>query len=286
MIRSRGFGRGVSRRAFLAGAAALAGGLTRTASAATRARGGVPGDRLRVAIVGAGGRGGDDTADLAATGLVDIVALCDVDERQAADAFKKLPRCQAVLRLATAARHREGHRRRDGGDARSQSRHHLDCGDAPRQACLLREAARAQHLGSARDGTRRGEHGPGDADGHAGARVRRHARGRRSAAGRHDRRRHGAARLDRSPRGLVAARRHPAGGDAAGSAGARLGRLARPAPQCGRTTRPTSRSSGAASGTSAPARSATWGSTTSTPRTGASSWARRRRSRSRTARRR
>ena len=71
--------------------AALAGGLTRTASAATRARRGVPGDRLRVAIVGAGGRGGDDTADLAATGLVDIVALCDVDERQAADAFKNYP---------------------------------------------------------------------------------------------------------------------------------------------------------------------------------------------------
>ena len=91
MIPSRGFGRGVSRRAFLAGAAALAGGLTRTASAATRARRGVPGDRLRVAIVGAGGRGGDDTADLAATGLVDIVALCDVDQRQAADAFKKYP---------------------------------------------------------------------------------------------------------------------------------------------------------------------------------------------------
>ena len=90
MTPSRGFGRGVSRRAFLAGAAALAGGL-RTASATTRARRGLRGDRLRVAIVGAGGRGGDDTADLAATGLVDIVALCDVDQRQAADAFKKYP---------------------------------------------------------------------------------------------------------------------------------------------------------------------------------------------------
>ena len=51
---------------------------------------------------------------------------------------------------------------------------------------LLREAACAQHLGSAADGPGGNRIPGGDADGHAGTRVRRHAARRRSAAGRAD----------------------------------------------------------------------------------------------------
>jgi len=47
-------------------------------------------DQLRVAVVGAGGRGADNLQDLRTTG-VKIVALCDCDERRAADSFKAYP---------------------------------------------------------------------------------------------------------------------------------------------------------------------------------------------------
>src|SRR5262245_30296926 len=93
MTRPRGTGRGVSRRAFLAGAAALAGGLTRSRHALARPSPlkRTPGDRLRVAVVGAGGRGADNIRDLVATNIVELVALCDCDERQAAESFKAHP---------------------------------------------------------------------------------------------------------------------------------------------------------------------------------------------------
>jgi predicted dehydrogenase len=46
--------------------------------------------RIKVAVVGAGGRGADNLQDLRPTG-VDIVALCDCDERRAAPSFKSYP---------------------------------------------------------------------------------------------------------------------------------------------------------------------------------------------------
>jgi predicted dehydrogenase len=47
-------------------------------------------DKLNVAVVGAGGRGADNLNDLRGTG-VNIVALCDCDERRAADTFRRYP---------------------------------------------------------------------------------------------------------------------------------------------------------------------------------------------------
>lgn len=47
-------------------------------------------DKVNVAVVGAGGRGADNLADLSRTD-VNIVALCDCDERRAAFAFGKYP---------------------------------------------------------------------------------------------------------------------------------------------------------------------------------------------------
>jgi len=51
----------------------------------------MPNDRIRVAMIGAGGRGGSVLGGLKSE---EVVALCDVDERRAAGAFKKLPKAK------------------------------------------------------------------------------------------------------------------------------------------------------------------------------------------------
>ncbi len=48
-------------------------------------------DMLDVAVIGVGGRGTSNIGELLATGAVNIVALGDCDERQAAESFAKLP---------------------------------------------------------------------------------------------------------------------------------------------------------------------------------------------------
>src|SRR5207253_7516087 len=47
-----------------------------------------PGDKLNIASIGVGGQG---ASDLAQVSTENIVALCDVDERRAADSFQKHP---------------------------------------------------------------------------------------------------------------------------------------------------------------------------------------------------
>src|SRR5436309_2519556 len=78
----------ITRRSFLAGAAALAVGPTSTAEPRRRTS---PNEMLNLAVVGAGGRGADNLNGLRATGAVNVVALCDCDERRAADSFKQYP---------------------------------------------------------------------------------------------------------------------------------------------------------------------------------------------------
>ena len=82
----------ISRRSFLAGAAALAGGMAADArpAKASRSRRRAAGEKLRVAVVGAGGRGADNISDLHDTGA-QIVALCDCDLRSAAESFGRYP---------------------------------------------------------------------------------------------------------------------------------------------------------------------------------------------------
>jgi predicted dehydrogenase len=80
--------RQISRRQFLGGAATVAvftivprhvlGGSDRTA----------PSEKLNVACIGVGGMGGSDTRQMMGE---NIVALCDVDWKRAADTFKRLP---------------------------------------------------------------------------------------------------------------------------------------------------------------------------------------------------
>src|SRR5438876_11104442 len=52
------------------------------------AKGKSPNEKLNLGIIGAGGRGGDNLNGVSAE---NIVALCDVDENNAANAFKKFP---------------------------------------------------------------------------------------------------------------------------------------------------------------------------------------------------
>jgi hypothetical protein len=89
-MRLRKLGRVLSRRSFLSGAAGLTGSL----ALGTRAFGGrrpQADDMLDVAVVGVGGQGAANIAGLLLTGAANIVALCDCDERQAAESFAKLP---------------------------------------------------------------------------------------------------------------------------------------------------------------------------------------------------
>ena len=95
MKRSHATGVPLTRRSFLAGAAAMAGGLAacRATTPIPVATGGKASVRrkLNLAVIGAGGRGADNIRDLAATGAVNIAALCDCDSRQAGEAFNQYP---------------------------------------------------------------------------------------------------------------------------------------------------------------------------------------------------
>ena len=50
-----------------------------------------PSDKLNIAGIGAGGKGASDLAEFAKSPRVNIVALCDVDDREAAATIKKYP---------------------------------------------------------------------------------------------------------------------------------------------------------------------------------------------------
>jgi predicted dehydrogenase len=83
----------LTRRTFLAGTLAAPGVFAARHALAFGRQGPAPSasaDGLRVAVVGAGGRGADNVADLQPTGAR-IVALCDCDARQAAETFAKYP---------------------------------------------------------------------------------------------------------------------------------------------------------------------------------------------------
>ncbi|HEX5553769.1 MAG TPA: Gfo/Idh/MocA family oxidoreductase, partial [Chitinophagaceae bacterium] len=53
-----------------------------------------PSDKLLIAGIGAGGKGGDDQRQFAKTGKAEIAFLCDVDDRQAAENRKLFPKAK------------------------------------------------------------------------------------------------------------------------------------------------------------------------------------------------
>ena len=115
----------LTRRAFLAAAAAMAGGLSacRTAAPATAGieRPGPTGGRLRLAVIGAGGRGWSNVQELAATNVVDIVAICDCDRRQPVQAYKTYP---DATRFSDWRRLLESDTRFDGVVVSTPDHHH------------------------------------------------------------------------------------------------------------------------------------------------------------------
>lgn len=76
-----------SRRFFLGTSAVAAAGLLLPG----RTRAASPNEKLNLAIIGAGGRGSSNLSEVAGE---NIVALCDVDQRRAADAFAKYPQAK------------------------------------------------------------------------------------------------------------------------------------------------------------------------------------------------
>ncbi len=79
----------VSRREFLSLAAAT----TATAAVSSNSYS-AANDRMKVAFIGVGGRGGSNLGTIAATDSVDVVGLCDVDQRFLDNTGEKYPRAE------------------------------------------------------------------------------------------------------------------------------------------------------------------------------------------------
>lgn len=80
------------RREFLKTSAALGAGVWLGASRSARAAS--TADKLNLAVIGVGGRG---RANLNAVARQNIVALCDVDDQRAGDAFEKFPKAKKYV---------------------------------------------------------------------------------------------------------------------------------------------------------------------------------------------
>ena len=84
-----------SRRNFIKNAAAIGAGVWIAPRHVLGGKGYIaPSDKLRVASVGAGGKGQSDIAMFAKSGKADIAFLCDVDDRRAATSVKDFPKAK------------------------------------------------------------------------------------------------------------------------------------------------------------------------------------------------
>ena len=83
----------MKRRSFLSTSAVATFGFQFVPAHVVRAQEGAktPNNKVRLAVIGCGGQGG---ADLGGMADEDIVALCDVDDRRAADSFGKFPKAR------------------------------------------------------------------------------------------------------------------------------------------------------------------------------------------------
>src|SRR5215203_4691633 len=85
--------RSLSRRQFLYYSALAASATALAGCAHPRGRRLSANDKLNIGVVGSGGKGSSDTDHCAEAGE-NIVALCDVDENQAANARQKYPQAK------------------------------------------------------------------------------------------------------------------------------------------------------------------------------------------------
>ena len=265
-----------TRRQFLQDTATLAAGVSLAwpLASTAAARQVAANEKLAIGIIGAGGRGWDNLQGVKSER---IVALADVDDKQAKNAFKQFP---------DAARYRDfremldkeksldavvvstpDHVHATAAIAAMNRGLHVYC-EKP-LAHTIYEARRMSEVAQ-----KTGVVTQMGIQGHAMEGTRRAVEVVRS--GRY-RRRERAACLDRSTGRLVAAGRRATEGFAPRFLKRSIGTCGWARRRCDLTTRCTCRSSGAVAGTSAPARSATWACTISIPRIGRWSWVCRRR---------
>lgn len=83
--------RRVTRRRFIQRSAAGAAGIVAVSRKRVRAQ---ANDRLQLAFIGTGGRGGANLSQMTKGGDVDVVALCDVNSRNLENAAKKFPKAR------------------------------------------------------------------------------------------------------------------------------------------------------------------------------------------------
>ncbi|PAY21564.1 oxidoreductase [Rhodopirellula sp. SM50] len=81
----------IDRRRFLAHNTAVAAAAATSLSLVPRRLHAAANDRMKVAFIGVGGRGGSNLKAITATGKVDVVALCDVDSRFVENTSKQFP---------------------------------------------------------------------------------------------------------------------------------------------------------------------------------------------------
>lgn len=81
----------ISRRTFVFGTAVMAAGCATSKPQSKGPRKVSANEKLNIASVGVGGKGSSDVDGAAAAGNNNIVALCDVDWKRAADTFKRYP---------------------------------------------------------------------------------------------------------------------------------------------------------------------------------------------------
>ena len=105
----------MNRREFLGGAAGVA-AFTMVPRHVLAGSGQTPpSEKLNIAGIGVGGQGAGDIANVSSE---NIVALCDVDRRQAAETFKQHPNARQYTDFRVMLeKEDEEHRRRRGGDA-------------------------------------------------------------------------------------------------------------------------------------------------------------------------
>ena len=97
-------------------------------------------NKLNIAIIGTGGRGGGNLGSVASE---NIVALCDVNAKNLDAAAAKYPGARKAADFRKLFDRPTGFRRRGGEHVRTHSRLRHHAGAEAPQTCLLREAAHA-----------------------------------------------------------------------------------------------------------------------------------------------
>src|SRR5438552_125280 len=82
----------ITRRTFLAASTVLIAGCAQTQRQRIVPRRISANEKVNLGVVGCGGRGGDNLAEMGTANLpINVAALCDCDQRRAAETFKKYP---------------------------------------------------------------------------------------------------------------------------------------------------------------------------------------------------